>query len=329
MSKVCIICGSINFKIKSENFCSMHCIHLHGLIKARNTKIKCKLCNKEIKGSNYKKHLKTHDKEQKQYHYFCEYCVKEVFKKYGSARFCSKECAKGFSTKNNRKEIGEKIRKALTKEPYKKICKTCNNAFETKFKNKKYCSIECSKAYHKSPEYLKKLSNSLKGKTGGYKINSGRGKCGWYKGYWCQSTYELAWVIYHLDKNIKFTRNNNIFFKYIFNKKERKFYPDFKIGNDYYEIKGWNDSQTKEKLSQFPKEIKLIVLFHDDLKEIFNFVEKKYGKNYIELYEGNPHKINRNICKICGNECYNEYCSRQCSGKGACIRNKNTKMLRK
>ena len=41
----------------------------------------------------------------------------------------------------------------------------------------------------------------LKGKTGGIREGAGRSKSGWYKGYYCNSSYELAWVIYSLDNN--------------------------------------------------------------------------------------------------------------------------------
>lgn len=43
----------------------------------------------------------------------CENCNKEHDGTYGSGRFCSKECARGFSTKNKRKEINEKTSNSL------------------------------------------------------------------------------------------------------------------------------------------------------------------------------------------------------------------------
>ena len=38
----------------------------------------------------------------------CDNCDKEHNGNYGSGRFCSQKCAKGFSTKNNREEISRK-----------------------------------------------------------------------------------------------------------------------------------------------------------------------------------------------------------------------------
>jgi hypothetical protein len=42
------------------------------------------------------------------------------------------------------------------------------------------------------------------------------------------------------------------------------------------------DDKGKEKINQFPEELK--VLFREDLKNIFEYVEKKYGKDFIKLY---------------------------------------------
>ncbi|MEI7942893.1 MAG: hypothetical protein WCH76_06985 [Candidatus Riflemargulisbacteria bacterium] len=61
----------------------------------------------------------------------------------------------------------------------------------------------------KEQQRRKNLSVSMKagGKSGGYRRKSGRGKHGWYKGIWCDSSWELAWVMYHLDHGIPFERN--------------------------------------------------------------------------------------------------------------------------
>lgn len=44
----------------------------------------------------------------------CENCGKKHDGAYGSGRFCSAKCARGFSTKKKRKEINEKVSKKLT-----------------------------------------------------------------------------------------------------------------------------------------------------------------------------------------------------------------------
>lgn len=46
----------------------------------------------------------------------CEYCHKYHAGDYGSGRFCSAKCARGFSTKARREEISEKVSKTLKRK---------------------------------------------------------------------------------------------------------------------------------------------------------------------------------------------------------------------
>jgi ribosomal protein L37AE/L43A len=247
----------------------MKCIHKHGANNAYQ-KIKCEYCDKEIILRNYKQHLKIH--EIKQYHYFCENCGKEVFEKYGSGRFCSNECAKSFSTKAKRKDINEKIKNALTKQPHVKKCKNCGNEFTTKLKNKKYCSLKCSRAYYKTLEYSEKLSKACSGKCGGYRENSGRGKQGWYDSIYAgrvylQSSWELAYAKYLDENNIKWQRNTKHFNYFDSNNKEHYYVPDFYLEKDnlFIEIKGYKTELDNLKWKSIPN---LKVLFKSDLKKI-------------------------------------------------------------
>jgi hypothetical protein len=166
-----------------------------------------------------------------------------------------------------------------------------------------------------SEETIKKISNSLRGRTdigrasnnekeverkkkisetmkknplsGGLRLGSGRGKKGRYQGYWCDSSWELAWVIYNLEHNIKFERNN-IGFEYEFEGQKRKYHPDFLITETYYEIKGRRsfekmDDENKAKIEQFKFNLK--VLYEKDMKPYLTYVINKYGKDYVRLYE--------------------------------------------
>ena len=44
---------------------------------------------------------------------FCEYCNNEHDGSFGSGRFCSKSCSRGFSTKHKRQDINIKVSKKL------------------------------------------------------------------------------------------------------------------------------------------------------------------------------------------------------------------------
>lgn len=93
----------------------------------------------------------------------CENCEEEHVGEYGSGRFCSNKCARGFSTKANRSLINEKVKLKLTIDTYKKICKECQNGFETKIKRLIFCSNQCS-AIFKSKDDDIKLKLSLNAK---------------------------------------------------------------------------------------------------------------------------------------------------------------------
>lgn len=127
---------------------------------------------------------------------------------------------------------------------------------------------------------------------GGLRKGSGRGKKGWYKGYWCDSSWELAYVIWCLEHNIKIERNKEPF-EYLYNNQVRKYYPDFILENgSYVEIKGYYTKQTEEKINAFPKNRTLILIDKHNIKEYLNYVENKYGKDFYNLYENNKGVVN-------------------------------------
>lgn len=138
---------------------------------------------------------------------------------------------------------------------------------------------------HHTEESKKKLAAH-----GGYRKGSGRGKSGWYKGYFCDSTWELAFVVYNLEHNIKFERNTKTF-PYVYQGENKSYLPDWLIDGKYIEIKGYWNEQWQAKLDQFPKDETLIVLTEKEMKPYFDYVIEKYGKNYIELYDGYNPKI--------------------------------------
>ena len=149
------------------------------------------------------------------------------------------------------------------------------------------------KQYLKEMRLGKKLSNATKEKIskklkslpniGGYKKGGGRGKHGWYKGYWCDSSWELAYVIYNLEHNIQFKRNTEKF-KYVFENNDRNYIPDFIEDSKYVEIKGYNSNQFEAKKKYFKK--KLVILDKKGIEKYINYVVSKYGKDFIKLYDG-------------------------------------------
>ena len=95
----------------------------------------------------------------------CENCNNKHDGKYGSGRFCTSKCARGFSTKNKRKEINKKVSKTLSTSLIKKICINCNNEFHIKqYKHKQnFCSNKCFGLYRwKNNKYREHMTNIVK-----------------------------------------------------------------------------------------------------------------------------------------------------------------------
>lgn len=138
-----------------------------------------------------------------------------------------------------------------------------------------------------NPMKGRKLSDETKeklSKFGGYKKGSGRGKKGWYKGYWCDSSWELAFIIYNLEHDIIFQRNTQKF-EYEFENKIKHYIPDFIMEDGtYIEIKNFDTKMTLAKYKAFPYTLQ--VLKGKELQPILKYVIDKYGKDFIKLYDG-------------------------------------------
>ena len=219
----------------------------------------------------------------------CDYGCNQIanYKMKNGKNCCSKSLnsCPGMKLKNS---IGSKKHIALLEKPriaWNKGKKTPIEVLEKMSKSiKKLGMHPTGKCKTEAAETIrrKRISISCKGKSGGYRKGSGRGKYGWYKGYWCDSSWELAFVIYNLENNINFTRNTKKFM-YIYEEKTRGYLPDFIIDNNIYiEIKGFETKKDLAKYKYFPHT--LVVMYQEDLKEIFDYVENKYGKDYIKLY---------------------------------------------
>lgn len=258
----------------------------------------------------------------------CKNCSKTFNVKDNRQVFCSHSCSASYNNKSRKlsPEALIKMRavgKLVSKKnllPYVKIktyaCKVCGKEFTIKdvrnCSGRTYCSAECK---HK---YLSKH-------TGGYRKGSGRSKHGWYKGYYLDSTYELVYLIYHLDHNIPIKRCSEVF-KYTFNGVEHEYHPDFIVNDTIIEIKGFKSNITDVKLDSVDKPIK--ILFKDDLKDMFSYVKTKYGtKNYASLYDNYKPKFTY-TCDNCLKSFETDtkrnstlkFCSQNCSGKYRAIK---------
>ena len=127
---------------------------------------------------------------------------------------------------------------------------------------------------------LRTKPQKVKGTHGGYRKGSGRGIKGWYKGFYCDSSWELAYVIFCLEHGKRICRNTE-YRTYLFEGRTRKYLPDFIVDDKLVEIKGFSSEQWKAKSAQNPD---VIVLGGNDLQPVFQYVISKYGKDYTNLY---------------------------------------------
>lgn len=196
-------------------------------------------------------------------------------------KFCSKSCSHSRSqtAENNLKRsiwaranptgcVADKsYRKTKNPTLWETIqCPTCSKYFEKykSEKSRKYCSAVCRQ-------------------TGGYRKESFRfGIKGFYKNIHCDSTWELAFLIYHLDHGNKIIRNPTKLSYVDMLGKERLYYPDFEVNGILYEIKGNMLENDYCKLQHNPN---VVLMDKEKLKPIFDYIHKTYSKNLTNLKE--------------------------------------------
>ena len=169
--------------------------------------------------------------------------------------------------------------KGLTKETNNSIAKGVQT-FKARIKSGEI--IPSFKNRHHSEESKLKISKN----GGGIRVGSGRGHGGWYKDYYCYSTYELAYIVYNLDHNIDFKRcPTSIYYTYSYKGKEHKYYPDFLLpDNSLVEIKGYH-SEVVDLKTAAVKDRAISVLYKKDILHMIEYVKSKYKiKHLEELY---------------------------------------------
>lgn len=221
-------------------------------------------------------------------------------------RFCGKECKNNNSFRNHERlckknpdrqltayekyglpetfnTIGIPAwNKGLTKESDQRVLNR-SITFRSRFQRGLIKGSQTGK--HRTEEERKKISSSMLKVCSKRDSNlCGKGKRGTYRGIYCQSSWELAYVLYCFDNGINFIRNKEGF-KYTLDGKERTYFPDFYLPDEdtYVEIKGYYDKKSKEKKEQFIGN--LVVLQLSEMEPILNYVDGKYGKDFTKLYE--------------------------------------------
>ena len=137
------------------------------------------------------------------------------------------------------------------------------------------------KGRQQSQETKNKLSDIAKSRNfGGYVKGSGRGKKGWYKDIWCDSSWELAYIIWCQDhgKNIQRCHEKRF---YTYHEKREIYYPDFVVDGEIVEVKGYITEQVIAKQTCNP-DVRLIG--KEEIYKILKYAKDKHGNNFTKLF---------------------------------------------
>jgi hypothetical protein len=237
--------------------------------------------------------------------YPLNYCSRECSNKRNHSENTKNKIKDGilvYLKKNNKNIIGEIFCKEcgikITNKPKYGFCKNC--FAKTQMFKDILAKLQAGLAYAKKYNNLK---------TGAYREGSGNGKCGYYKGYYCASTWELAYIIYLIDNKISFIRNTEKF-EYIKKDGTKSWYiPDFMVDGKFIEIKGPQDKNWEEKLKYFPYKDTILILHKKDMLLLIEEAKKKNGINDLSLlYED----VEKKYCKVCNKLLYRKNKSGYC-----------------
>jgi hypothetical protein len=284
MENKCLHCGK---KVKNK-YCNVSCQNRH---QKKGVK---------IKKESIEKRTQTELKKWKEFKVTCHTCntpftVKEydVKKPKKEKYFCCRSCSNvRVWTEENRKKLSETAKKSEKVKRANKIIAENNKGFKTingvKITAMTMIDTPCSYCgepiTHKENVVRTHHKECWLKCSGGIRKGSSRGKSGTYMGYHCDSSYELAWVIYQLEHNSPFQRNKEGF-NYVYSGVNHTYYPDFILPDkSYVEIKNFKSELTDAKIKYFPH--KIVVLYKEEIKEkILPYVISKHGKNFTDLYE--------------------------------------------
>ena len=151
------------------------------------------------------------------------------------------------------------------------------NKEKNKIAANKYIHSGICKDENKEKERRLKISKSMKGNEN-WKLNKirGNGKKGHYNGIYCDSTWELAFLVYYNEHNLKVERCKEER-EYLFNNEKHFYYPDFITDEGIIEVKGRIDKKAIEKHKQ---NLDIIVYDKYKMKPILEYVIHKYGKEF-------------------------------------------------
>ena len=241
-------------------------------------KVRCDLCGQFITKNNFSKHTQRHINNPDSFNHVMYHLDHEDL-------IC-KFCDKGFKNKNSL--VQHEIRCIKNLDRINVHLSGFNNTGRAAWN--KGLTKETDERVKKLGESIRQCHINFPERFTGFTNSSRKSKYkyGTYNGFYCDSSWELAFILWNIDNNIYFKRNTKDYFIYTVNNKSHKFYPDFIIDtNTYVEIKGGYDIHALDKIGQFPKDKNLVVLDNISIKPYLDYCIDKYGKEFYTLYDRN------------------------------------------
>lgn len=213
----------------------------------------------------------------------CQNCDKPLSEKQIKCKnkFCSHSCSASFNNRKRPPRSEESKLKTSNSVKNSNLYKENKPKFyRIKFINCKFCGIlkcvhiscirkNCSDTCRKKNQAVNAINQ----------FNTGYGKSGYYNNIHCQSRFELCFLIWCLDHQIKIERCKEIF-KYNFNGKWHLYKPDFVVNNEIVEIKGRLCLIDAEKFKVVKN---LRIIYKDEALRYVTYVQKKFNLPYNKL----------------------------------------------
>ncbi len=216
-------------------------------------------------------------------------------------KFCNSSCSAKFNNPRKSKEtrlktaiaISESIKKKYKEDlAYRNKCKAKGNGGGGNKNPRRFLSVPCricgkeivSRA---GTKYCSRSCLSVFFSENRIKNpRKCRSRVGSYKGIYCQSTYELAFVIWCKDHNREIKRCDK-WIGYQWEGGLKKYNPDFEVDGTIYEIKGYIHKKVIAKLEAAKEQGIEIILIADkeEMKPFIEYVNKKYSVNILKEYD--------------------------------------------
>lgn len=254
------------------------------------TKIACEICGQLISRSNMSKHLAKHDRDAVNPKPLLKYALIHDGL---TCQFCGRDCKNRNSLCNHERlckqnpnamgvtgwaavsyTLGHPAwNRGLTKETDERVAK---NVAAQKESIRLHGSVWLGR--HHSLESRRKIALTVAGNTRG-----NRSKKGYYKGMYCGSSYELAYVIYNLDHDIPFAKCDR-YYEYEYGGAKHLYFPDFELPDGtIIEIKGYHTELVDIKAAAVTdRPIK--ILYKKDLLQHLEYVFATYNVTEQTLY---------------------------------------------